>query len=138
MTREKKFDSVAKSSAIAVLEDELKIRSDVYAEYIAHGGKTDCGEEFYLDTLNMAIAALREQSNATQRVANTDNALTNAQHIRSMSDEELAKWLADMWDCSYCSEYDRTGGHPLFSAEPCDQKCEQHCFDWLKQPYGGK
>ena len=60
---------------------------------------------------------------------------TNADHIRSMSDEELAKWLADMWDCSYCSEYDRTGGHPLFSAEPCDQKCEQHCFDWLKQPY---
>lgn len=60
---------------------------------------------------------------------------TNADHIRSMSDEELAKWLADMWDCCYCSEYDRTGGHPLFSAEPCDQKCEQHCFDWLKQPY---
>ena len=61
--------------------------------------------------------------------------MTNADHIRSMSDEELAKWLADMWNCCYCSEYDRTGCHPLFSAEPCDQKCEQHCFDWLKQPY---
>ena len=77
----------------------------------------------------------KEQSNAVQRVANTDNVLTNADRIRSMSDEELAKWLAGMWDCCYCSEYDRTGGHPLFSAEPCDQKCEQHCFDWLKQPY---
>jgi hypothetical protein len=61
VTREKKFDSVAKSSAIAVLEDELKIRSNVYAEYIAHGGKADCEEEFYLDALKMAIAALREQ-----------------------------------------------------------------------------
>ena len=27
----------------------------------AHGGKTDCGEEFYLDALKMAIAALRER-----------------------------------------------------------------------------
>lgn len=62
MTREKKFDSVAKSSAIAVFEDELKLRSHVYAEYLAHGGKADCGEEFYLDALDMAIAALREQT----------------------------------------------------------------------------
>ena len=61
MTREEKFDSVAKASAIAVLEDELKIRSVVYAEHLSHGGKADCGEEFYLDALNMAIAALREQ-----------------------------------------------------------------------------
>lgn len=60
---------------------------------------------------------------------------TNADRIRAMSDEELAKWLADMWDCCYCSEYERTGCHPLFSAEPCDQKCEQHCLEWLKKPY---
>ena len=66
MTREKKFGSVAKSSAIAVLEDELKIRSNVYAEYIAHGGKADCGEEFYLDALKMAIAALKEQSKVVE------------------------------------------------------------------------
>ena len=30
-------------------------------EHLAHGGKADCGEEFYLDALYMAIAALREQ-----------------------------------------------------------------------------
>ena len=83
-------------------------------------GKTLCGEPF-----DSALGC-------ANRVV---NAPTNADRIRAMSDEGLAKWLADMWDCCYCSEYERTGCHPLFSAEPCDQKCEQHCLDWLKQPY---
>lgn len=61
MTKRKRFDAVARTSAIAVFEDELKTRSDGYVEHLAHGGKADCGEEFYLDALYMAIAALKEQ-----------------------------------------------------------------------------
>lgn len=61
MTKRKRFDAVARTSAIAVFEDELKTRSDGYVEHLAHGGKADCGEEFHLDALYMAIAALREQ-----------------------------------------------------------------------------
>lgn len=82
-------------------------------------GKTLCGEP--------ADAAL----GCANRIV---NAQTNADRIRAMSDEELAKWFADMWDCCYCSEYERTDCHPLFSAEPCDQKCEHHCLEWLKKP----
>lgn len=59
---------------------------------------------------------------------------SNADRIRAMSDEELAKWLANMFDCHYCSEHERLGDNPLLSAEQCDQKCEQHCLEWLKQP----
>lgn len=65
MTKRKRFDSTARDSAIAVFEDELKMRSDGYVEHLSHGGKADCGEEFYLDALYMAIAALREQGNPT-------------------------------------------------------------------------
>lgn len=61
MTKRKRFDAVARASAIAVFEDELKARSDGYVEHLARGGKADCGEEFYLDALYMAIAALRER-----------------------------------------------------------------------------
>lgn len=60
--------------------------------------------------------------------------MTNADRIRAMSDEELAEWLADMFDCHYCSEHERIGDNPLLSAEQCDQKCEQHCLEWLKKP----
>ena len=58
---------------------------------------------------------------------------TNADHIRSMTDEELAKRLADAWDCHECSEHERIGDHPLLKSEPCDQECERHCLDWLKR-----
>lgn len=61
MTRRKRFDSTARVSAVAVFEDELKARSDAYVTHLVHGGKADCGEEFYLDALYMAIAALLEQ-----------------------------------------------------------------------------
>jgi hypothetical protein len=64
--------------------------------------------------------------------------MTNADRIRAMSDEELAEWLADTWDCHDCSEHERLGDNPLLREEPCDQKCEQHCFEWLKQPAEGE
>ena len=71
MTKRKRFDAVARTSAIAVFEDELKTRSDGYMEHLAHGGKADCGEEFYLDALYMAIAALREQESAKNAHCNS-------------------------------------------------------------------
>ena len=58
---------------------------------------------------------------------------SNGDKIRAMSDEELAKWLADAWDCHECSEHERIGDHPLLRSEPCDQECERHCLDWLKR-----
>lgn len=60
---------------------------------------------------------------------------THADRIRAMSDEELAEWLADIFDCHDCSEHERLGDNPLLLDEQCDQECEKHCLDWLKQPY---
>lgn len=61
---------------------------------------------------------------------------TNADHIRSMTDEELAKWLdEDLACCCYCSEDERLENEPLLRGEKCDEQCRKHLLDWLKQPY---
>lgn len=60
---------------------------------------------------------------------------TNADRIRSMRDEELARALIDMgWECHLCSEHERLDNEPLLSGEKCDDKCAEHCLVWLKQP----
>ena len=57
---------------------------------------------------------------------------TNADRIRAMSDEELARWISDMWHgfvsnpwcdlrCQNCREGD-------------DYRCEKCALEWLKQP----
>ena len=60
---------------------------------------------------------------------------TNADRIRAMSDEELAAYFTeDGWECHHCTEHERLDGHPLLRDERCDEKCEQHCLDWLRLP----
>jgi hypothetical protein len=60
---------------------------------------------------------------------------TNADRIRSMTDEGLAAYLVDIgFDCHLCSEHRRLDNEPLLRNEKCDEKCEKHCLDWLKQP----
>ena len=60
---------------------------------------------------------------------------TNADRIRSMSDEELAKHLVDIgWDCHLCAEHRRLDNDPLLRGEKCDEKCAEHCLEWLQQP----
>ena len=60
---------------------------------------------------------------------------TNADRIRSMSDEELAKRLTDIgWDCHFCTEHWQLDNEPLLRGEKCDDKCVEHCLEWLKQP----
>ena len=60
---------------------------------------------------------------------------TNADRIRSMSDEELATHLHDIgWDCHLCAEHRRLDNEPLLRGEKCDEKCVEHCLEWLKKP----
>lgn len=62
-------------------------------------------------------------------------ALTNAQKIRGMSDEELAKMLNDIgWDCHFCTEHLLLDNEPLLRGEKCDEKCAEHCLEWLQHP----
>ena len=61
--------------------------------------------------------------------------VTNADRIRSMSDDELATHLHDIgWDCHLCAEHGRLDNEPLLRGEKCDEKCAEHCLEWLKKP----
>ena len=60
---------------------------------------------------------------------------TNADRIRAMSDEEMARHLHCIgWDCHLCSEHRRLDNEPLLRNEKCDENCFEHCLEWLKQP----
>ena len=65
----------------------------------------------------------------------TEYRMTNADRIRAMSDEELATHLHDIgWDCHLCAEHGRLDNEPLLRGEKCDEKCVEHCLEWLHQP----
>lgn len=53
--------------------------------------------------------------------------ISNADRIRGMTDEELAKFLSECVDCSTCC---------IASPENCgtEESCEKAFCDWLKQP----
>ena len=52
---------------------------------------------------------------------------TNADSIRAMSDEELAKILVDGFCCNLCKYKDT-------NRWDCPEECEKCCVEWLKQP----
>lgn len=56
---------------------------------------------------------------------------SNADHIRSLSDEELAKFLLEIMSNSVCF------GEGMFPYHPCpqDQDCEKCGLGWLREPY---
>jgi hypothetical protein len=60
--------------------------------------------------------------------------MTNADRIRAMSDEELAKFLECFELCDHCTEHHRLGDVRFYQGEKCDEQCEQHCWEWLRQP----
>ena len=69
----------------------------------------------------------------------TEYRMTNADYIRSMKDEELSKHLVDVgWDCHLCAEHLRLDNEPLMRGEKCDEKCVDHCLEWLKRPAEGE
>ena len=64
---------------------------------------------------------------------------TNADHIRSMTDEELADYMSEHSIEDFC--YIICGGEckaiASFTKTPF-QRCREIVADWLKQPYGGE
>ena len=59
--------------------------------------------------------------------------MTNAQKIRSMSDEELAGFLMKLMHNNI-----QCFGEGMFPYHPCpqEQNCKQCGIDWLQQPVG--
>ena len=53
--------------------------------------------------------------------------MTNADRIRAMSDEELAKWMAGLTTVGACNDL----GIP--DSDLCDRKCESCCLAWLRR-----
>lgn len=63
-----------------------------------------------------------------QKTYTEDKPKTNADRIRAMSDEELAKMMtsgAGEFDCYECFRTED---------EPCDMNCEERCLEWLRKP----
>lgn len=81
----------------------------------------------YVDAYDMAISALREQENLTS--CNKVSNKTNADHIRAMSDEELANFLAPSFTCYACPS------RILCDSDTTGRTCSEIFAEWLKQPY---
>lgn len=56
------------------------------------------------------------------------DAMTNADRIRSLSDEELAEWLAILTDCVNCPCRD-----PHDQCDTVDGSCKKQWLNWLKK-----
>ena len=67
----------------------------------------------------------------------TEYRMTNADRIRSMSDEELAEFIDDIAAYvatgKYCTGFLHVSGFPYtcFDTKKC---CEKHVVEWLQQP----
>lgn len=107
---------------------EPKTKGKTWAERRMIMGKCDtCGKKKYGYLCDGCI----HDPDATDKY----EPMTNADRIRAMSDEELAKHLHDIgWDCHLCAEHRRLDNEPLLRGEKCDEKCVEHCLEWLKQP----
>ena len=98
-------------------EEAIKV---LRTESIELGGSVPSVFRFW-EALDMEIAALREQE------GKDTNAPTNADRIRSMSDEEMA-WELMLWRCEAVARH-----HGISSEYPYTQKT---ILEWLQQPAG--
>ena len=77
-------------------EEAIKILEYPVKKWSMEWDEREDGLSYY-EALDLAISALRQQDVADKDVGKNEP-LTNAQKIRSMSDEELAEFLIDIAD----------------------------------------
>ena len=84
------------------------------------------------EACRMGADALREQQEREN-----PKQLTNADRIRAMNDEDLAKFIDDIADYvargEYCTGFLNVSNFP-YSCFDTKKKCEEHVIDWLKRP----
>lgn len=73
----------------------------------------------------MYCTATQEETCWHKKLPDTDVVKTNADYIRSLTDEELADFI----DSVYCHGWSK-GANGFLDDDP-------YYHDWLKQPYGG-
>ncbi len=82
----------------------------------------NCIAETAGDTKEQAIAAWNRRAD---HIRDTTKKVSNADRIRSMSDEELARWLVDATVCErVCAGDEYCHGN----------ECVKRVTDWLRQP----
>lgn len=80
--------------------------------------------ENYEKALNIANELTEEYINTS-----TDTSTTNADRIRSMTDEELAEFISKYFSCEYeCAVRDKCGS---------DWDCKRATIDWLQSEVEG-
>lgn len=93
----------------------------------------ECETEEDFEFIGTAVAFYKKHLEGQEKTK------TNADRIRAMSDEELARHLHCIgWDCHLCAEYKRLDNEPLLRDQKCDENCFEHCLEWLKQPAEGE
>lgn len=92
----------------------------------------DCGGHGFIRTVHNENSISARGCSTCGSTGLIDVSLTNADRIRVMSDEELARWISDVchgfvskpwcdFRCQNCREGD-------------DYRCEKCVLEWLKQP----
>lgn len=84
-----------------------------------------CVEDMIQDVLNYTYKGktLKEWANSISEPQ------TNADRIRSMTDEELAEWIAnEIWKA-----FAQGAGNPFFNQEEAVKLENQEWLDWLKE-----
>lgn len=130
-----------------VFFERLKAEEEKTIENLKNGlGITSSAHQRFAEHFNMAISALREQESLEKKQATETSDkktsdkktsdMTNAQKIRSMTDEELADYMCEHSiedicyivcgrNCKAMATFDKTS----------HQVCREIVADWLKQPY---
>lgn len=119
---------------IGRLEEKQKIETsfkrDNFSAGVLHG---------YRDAISTINQLAEEYNNCSTNIS-TDKSTTNADRIRSMSDEELAKFIRAV-EC--CSRYSADCGFPFcpsMEGNLCNgikEKTEQYILDWLQSEVKG-
>lgn len=92
-------------------------------------------------TIDTGIDALREQcvrdvTKTSGETVTNRNGLTNADHIRSMNDEELAELLCTADWCETCDQLKENGTCKAMEQDgPLGKHCVSAGLRWLRQPY---
>ena len=87
---------MTREEAISLLDSVLHMRSRGYYTHLEFGGKQDKAEEEFLDSMGMAIAALREQESLAEKQATSDKRYT-AHDVACI----LAEFTGDDCACNF-------------------------------------
>ena len=105
--------------------EELKT---YYAEDFSQGYscEVDCVEKYEVKKI---VNELAEEYINTSTDTSTDTSTTNADRIRSMTDEELAEFISKYFSCEYeCAVRDKCGS---------DWDCKRATIAWLQSEVEG-